>query len=186
MASPGGKEPLLSRRAGRLPPVNDLWRPRSGTERDGGPAGSRPGPETDSPSGEAPLRSPPGSCRRALRMGEPPPNVPWRYASPAFSRTTGPAASVHGLAASSLSAVCRKLRLSVSSLTHRRTCVRYVRKLRHVAQKERLPKMGSLTGEDCGVACRRLKATWQGLLPFRGRTGSGAVTRHVTGSDVLR
>ncbi len=46
--------------------------------------------------------------------------------------------------------------------------------------------MGSLTGEDCGVACRRLKATWQGLLPFRGRTGSGAVTRHVTGSDVLR
>lgn len=53
-------------------------------------------------------------------------------------------------------------------------------------QKERLPKAGSLTGEDCGVACRRLKATWQGLLPFRGRTGNGAVTRHVAGSDVLR
>lgn len=53
-------------------------------------------------------------------------------------------------------------------------------------QKERLPKTGSLTGEDCGVACRRLKATWQGLLPFRGRTGNGAVTRHVAGSDVLR
>lgn len=52
--------------------------------------------------------------------------------------------------------------------------------------KERLPKTGSLTGEDCGVACRRLKATWQGLLPFRGRTGNGAVTRHVAGSDVLR
>ena len=83
MASPGGKEPLLSRRAGRLPPVNDLCRPRSGTEREGGPAGSRPGPVADSPSGEAPLRSPPGSCRRALRVGEPP-NVPWRYARPAF------------------------------------------------------------------------------------------------------
>ena len=53
-------------------------------------------------------------------------------------------------------------------------------------QKERLPTAGSLTGEDCGVACRRLKATWQGLLPFRGRTGNGAVTRHVAGSDVLR
>lgn len=53
-------------------------------------------------------------------------------------------------------------------------------------QKERLPKAGSLTGEDCGVACRRLKATWQGLLPFRGRTGNGAVTRHAAGSDVLR
>ncbi|WP_303955940.1 hypothetical protein, partial [Desulfovibrio piger] len=52
--------------------------------------------------------------------------------------------------------------------------------------KERLPKTGSLTGEDCGVACRRLKATWQGLLPFRGRIGNGAVTRHVAGSDVLR
>lgn len=58
--------------------------------------------------------------------------------------------------------------------------------VRHIAQKERLPKAGSLTGEDCGVACRRLKATWQGLLPFRGRTGSGAVTRRVAGSDVLR
>lgn len=185
MASPEGKEPLLSRRAGRLPPVNDLWRPRSGTEREGGPAGSRPGPVADSPSGEAPLRSPPGSCRRALRVGEPP-NVPWRYARPAFfpnDRTgrqrarSGDKLPFRGMP---------KLRPSVSSLTHRRTCVRYVRKLRHVAQKERLPKMGSLTGEDCGVACRRLKATWQGLLPFRGRTGSGAVTRHVTGSDVLR
>lgn len=56
----------------------------------------------------------------------------------------------------------------------------------NAAQKERLPKAGSLTGEDCGVACRRLKATWQGLLPFRGRTGNGAVTRRVAGSDVLR
>ena len=84
MASPGGKEPLLSRRAGRLPPVSVLWRPRSGTERKGGPAGSRPGPVADSPSGEAPLRSPPGSCRRALRVGEPPPYVPCRYARPAF------------------------------------------------------------------------------------------------------
>lgn len=83
MASPGGKEPLLSRRAGRLPPVNDLCRPRSGTEREGGPAGSRPGPVADSPSGEAPLRSPPGSCRRALRVGEPP-YVPCRYARHAF------------------------------------------------------------------------------------------------------
>lgn len=56
----------------------------------------------------------------------------------------------------------------------------------NAAQKERLPKAGSLTGEDCGVACRRLKATWQGLLPFRGRTANGAVTRRVAGSDVLR
>lgn len=185
MASPGGKEPLLSRRAGRLPPVNDLCRPRSGTEREGGPAGSRPGPVADSPAAKPRCDHRPAPAAGPCAWGS---RDTFPAGTPAlrFSRTTGPAASVHGLAASSLSAVCRKLRLSVSSLTHRRTCVRYVRKLRHVAQKERLPKMGSLTGEDCGVACRRLKATWQGLLPFRGRTGSGAVTRHVTGSDVLR
>lgn len=185
MASPGGKEPLLSRRAGRLPPVNDLCRPLSGTEG----RADRPAPDRDlwrtAPAAKPRCDHRPapaaGPCAWGSRQ-----TFPGGTPDLRFSRTTGPATSVHGLAASSLSVVCRKLRLSISSLTHRRTCVRYVRKLRHVVQKERLPKMGSLTGEDCGVACRRLKATWQGLLPFRGRTGSGAVTRHVTGSDVLR
>lgn len=84
MASPGGKEPLLSRRAGRLPPVNILWRPRSGTEREGGPAGSRPGSVADSPAAKPRCDHSPAPAAGPCAWGEAPRYVPCRYASPAF------------------------------------------------------------------------------------------------------
>lgn len=182
MASPGDKEPLFSRQAGRLPLVSVLWRPRNGTERS---SARRPCPipVADSATGEAPLPSPPGWYKAEHRDTSP------AATHACFSRATGedrqsscpaqrqrpfPAA----LPGSSGSRHFSQRVLPMCPLMRPNTPAH--------GQKERLPKTGSLTGEDCGVACRRLKATWQGLLPFRGRTAGGAVTRLVAGSDVLR
>lgn len=187
MASPDGNKALLSPPAEpssrRSRPVADVWQGRrSGARR---PCSI---PVADS----APRRSPaaitagplPQGCHEARH----------RDASPAATHARlfpgdrrRPAAVVPGTAAKALSGgSARKLRQAEFFLARPPMCRLMRPNTPAHCQKERLPKAGSLTGEDCGVACRRLKATWQGLLPFRGRTGNGAVTRHVAGSDVLR
>ena len=187
MASPDGNKALLyppaepSSRRSR--PVADLWQGRrSGTRR---PCSI---PVADS----APRRSPaaitagplPQGCHEARHRDTSPAATHARL-FPGDRRR--PAAVVPGTAAKALSGgSARKLRQSAFFLARPPMCRLMRPNTPAHWQQERLPKAGSLTGEDCGVACRRLKATWQGLLPFRGRTGNGAVTRHVAGSDVLR
>ena len=87
MASPDGNKALLSPPAEpssrRSPPVADVWQGRrSGARR---PCSI---PVADSAPGEAPLRSPPGPCRRAvMRRGTAMRPLPRR--TPVFSRATG-------------------------------------------------------------------------------------------------
>lgn len=84
MASPGGKEPLLSRRAERLPPVSVLWRPRNGTEG----RAVRTAPDRDlwrtAPAAKPRCDHRPAPDARPCAWGEPPPYVPSRYARHAF------------------------------------------------------------------------------------------------------
>lgn len=187
MASPDGNKALLSPPAEpssrRSRPVADLWQGRrSGARR---PCSI---PVADSAHRRSPAAITAGPLPQGCHEAR------HRDASPAATHARlfpgdrrRPAAVVPGTAAKALSGgSARKLRQSAFFLARPPMC-----RLMHPntpahCQKERLPKTGSLTGEDCGVACQRLKATWQGLLPFRGRTGNGAVTRHVAGSDVLR
>lgn len=94
-----------------------------------------------------------------------------------------PAAVVPGTAAKALSGgSARKLRQSAFFLARPPMCRLMRPNTPAHWQKERLPKTGSLTGEDCGVACRRLKATWQGLLPFRGRVRCSPLAGNFPGS----
>lgn len=181
MASPDGNKALL------YPPAEP-----SRCGRMAGPKERRPPFLFHSRGRQAHRRSPAAITAGPLPQGCH--EARYRDASPAATHARlfpgdrrRPAAVVPGTAAKALSGgSARKLRQSAFFLARPPMCRLMRPNTPAHWQKERLPKTGSLTGEDCGVACRRLKATWQGLLPFRGRTGNGAVTRHVAGSDVLR